>query len=156
MRCSRADFWPSRYFLNFDSLMPFWISGVLLKVNSTVLGAVEPVLDVIAVDDDAGLVEFVERAELFVLWGEDFVERAGGVFVVDAGIVHDLVFGSEGEAVAFFLLHAIFDPGVAGGFGDAPFEGEFEVFVLSGGDDVVGAAIAAETMEATVFDAPAI
>src|SRR5438477_4467059 len=67
------------------------------------LNSVQPVLDMVAADDDLRMVELALRREPLAGRGQYVVKRPAGVLVLDAGVLHALVFGAEGKALALLL-----------------------------------------------------
>lgn len=114
--------------------------GIELDVDD--LFAVEPVFNVEAVGDDAGLVPDVGGGGGGAAGGDVIVEGGAGVAGGGEGVgigevVGDLVFEAGGFEAGFVGdgLDAVFDAGVGTG-GSVPGEGEFEVGELALGEEV--------------------
>lgn len=120
--------------------------------------AVEPVFDVEAMDEDAGLMPDVGSGGGGAAGGDVVVEGAGGVAGGGEGVgvgevVGDLVFEAGGfEALLFGEgLDAVLDAGVGAG-GGAPGEAEFEVGEGGFGEEIDGFAAAGGGDQGAVGD----
>ena len=134
---SCCDFAKLRVFVEFALLKRFFpFAGAGPNVENEF--AVEPVLDVPAVDDDASVVEFVRRKELFVVSSRKHVVKITGAMFVDfsftrLGIIKNLVLAAEPFAVE--IVEFVFDAAVATGL-DFPMKIEDEILVNLFRDDV--------------------
>src|SRR5438093_2855236 len=127
------------------------------------LDAVQPVLDVQAVHDDASRVELAGGLQGLVGGRRDgIIKRCGGAVRSDAGvrvagIVYHLVLVRDRTAA--ILGHEVFHAAVAAGR-DFPFEPEIEIVERVDGDDVAAAgrvlALGGKVLEPSVLDHPSM
>ena len=118
------------------------LGGGGIKINADDFFAVEPVFDVEAVGDDAGVVPDVRGGGRGATGGDIVVEGGAGVAGSGEGVgigdvVGDLVLEASGfqTGLAGDGLDAVFDAGVSAG-GGVPREGEFEVGKFALGEEV--------------------
>lgn len=132
------------------------------------LDVVEPVLDMVAADDDHGGVELVEDEGLVVADGDEVVEGPELAVALDAElgvgvtqVVEDLEFAADGRSGALVEggVDEVLDAAV-GTLSDLEVDAEHEVAPCAGGDDVaaVGAlgTVAGMHLQLSVGDGPSL
>src|SRR5262249_52742948 len=149
------------------------LGDVLLQVLAAALeldhlDAIQPVLDMIAFDDDSCLVEFADGIELLGFACRDqVVKRSGGAIARDPRfgvgmiyVIQNLIFKTDGGSAGrrHVFGNQVLDAAVAA-LRQFPFDREFKVVELIDGDQVAARsapfAFGRHFFDAAVFDRPA-